>query len=252
MATISIWQMPPGSKAQDISEEIAKMSLPFGGLDSFIGAGDHVLLWPTEGGSMESTALEVVEGMALAAIAAGAVRVDIIGESYDAIAKALGGEAINPHLLIAEPRLIPKPLAAEEINIYSRLLQTDVLINMPKFLERDRQIYGNAAYHLLSALPKQEQERLGEWAAARLLCDLIQAISPVLTVMDGSNANRFQRKKTADFLLLGSDMVAVDAVSAVIAGIDIRELPYIELATIHGLGTGNPADITINGADLRN
>jgi uncharacterized protein (DUF362 family) len=54
------------------------------------------------------------------------------------------------------------------------------------------------------------------------------------------------------YLLASSDMVAIDAVSAKLMGFDPLSIKFIRIAHEMGLGCGDPREIEIVGADIRN
>jgi uncharacterized protein (DUF362 family) len=53
-----------------------------------------------------------------------------------------------------------------------------------------------------------------------------------------------------DYILAGSDSVAIDAVAAQMMGFDPMSIPYIRLATEAGLGMGRTQEIEVVGADI--
>src|ERR1044071_2127286 len=55
-----------------------------------------------------------------------------------------------------------------------------------------------------------------------------------------------------DYMLASQDQVAIDAVAAKMMGFDPMSLEYISVAHEDGLGTGDPRDIEIVGADVSN
>ena len=55
---------------------------------------------------------------------------------------------------------------------------------------------------------------------------------------------------TANLILASADPVALDAVALRIMGFEPMEVPFIRMAHEAGLGTGDPAEIEISGADL--
>jgi len=55
-----------------------------------------------------------------------------------------------------------------------------------------------------------------------------------------------------NIILASSDQVAIDAVAAKLMGFDPLNIEFIRLAHEHGLGTGNPREIELVGADISN
>ncbi|MBM4025633.1 MAG: DUF362 domain-containing protein [Planctomycetes bacterium] len=77
----------------------------------------------------------------------------------------------------------------------------------------------------------------------------------IFTVMDGTLCGSGPGPRTMipvekDYLLAGSDSVAIDAVAARMMGFDPMSLPFIRLAHEAGLGTGRIEEIEIRGEDI--
>ena len=79
----------------------------------------------------------------------------------------------------------------------------------------------------------------------------------IFAVMDGTTAGNGPGPRTMfpvvkNFMLASADSVAVDAVAAKMMGFDPMGLEYIRVAHDDGLGTGDPREIEIVGADIAN
>jgi len=77
----------------------------------------------------------------------------------------------------------------------------------------------------------------------------------IFAVMDGTTAGNGPGPRTMypvikDFMLASADQVAIDAVAARMMGFDPLKLDYIRLAHERGLGTGDPREIEVVGADI--
>jgi uncharacterized protein (DUF362 family) len=95
----------------------------------------------------------------------------------------------------------------------------------------------------------------------RTLVDLLaiqkEIHTGIFAVMDGTTAGDGPGPRTMipivkDYLLASPDQVAIDAVSAKMMGFDPLSIEYIRVAHDDGLGTGDPRDIEIVGADISN
>lgn len=77
----------------------------------------------------------------------------------------------------------------------------------------------------------------------------------IFTIMDGTLCGSGPGPRTMipvekDYMLAGSDSVAIDAVAAKMMGFDPMALPFIRLAHEAGLGTGRIEEIEIVGEDI--
>jgi uncharacterized protein (DUF362 family) len=77
----------------------------------------------------------------------------------------------------------------------------------------------------------------------------------IFTVMDGTICGSGPGPRTMtpvekDYILAGSDSVAIDAVAAKMMGFDPMTIPYIRLAHEAGLGRGRMAEIEVVGEDI--
>ena len=81
--------------------------------------------------------------------------------------------------------------------------------------------------------------------------------SGIFTVMDGTICGSGPGPRTMipvekDYMLAGSDSVAIDAVAAKMMGFDPMTIPYIRMAHEAGLGTGRTQEIEIAGEEIKN
>jgi len=61
------------------------------------------------------------------------------------------------------------------------------------------------------------------------------------------------RPHVKNYILASSDCVAIDAIAAKMMGFDpMMDLKFIRLAHENGLGVGNPSEIEVVGADIKN
>jgi uncharacterized protein (DUF362 family) len=77
----------------------------------------------------------------------------------------------------------------------------------------------------------------------------------LFAIMDGTTAGNGPGPRTMfpvvkDYMLASSDQVAIDAVAAKMMGFDPMSLEFIRVAHEDGLGTGDPRDIEVVGADI--
>jgi uncharacterized protein (DUF362 family) len=93
----------------------------------------------------------------------------------------------------------------------------------------------------------------------RTLVDLLaiqrEIHSGLFAIMDGTTAGNGPGPRTLlpvikGYMLASADQVAIDAVAAKMMGFDPLSIEYIRLAHEDGLGVGDPARITVVGADI--
>lgn len=77
----------------------------------------------------------------------------------------------------------------------------------------------------------------------------------LFAVMDGTVCGNGPGPRTMepiekDYILAGSDQVAVDAIAAKMMGFEPMSLPYIRIAQERGLGIGDPRKIEVKGEDI--
>jgi uncharacterized protein (DUF362 family) len=79
--------------------------------------------------------------------------------------------------------------------------------------------------------------------------------SGVFALMDGTTAGNGPGPRTMipvvkNYILASEDQVAIDAIAAKMMGFDPLRIPYIRIAQEDGLGTGDPREIDVVGADI--
>jgi uncharacterized protein (DUF362 family) len=93
----------------------------------------------------------------------------------------------------------------------------------------------------------------------RTLVDLLaiqqEIHAGLFAIVDGTTAGNGPGPRTMipvvkDYMLAGSDQVAIDAVAAKMMGFDPMSIEYIRVAHEDGLGVGDPRDITVVGDDV--
>jgi uncharacterized protein (DUF362 family) len=87
------------------------------------------------------------------------------------------------------------------------------------------------------------------------LVDLNKLLTPRFAVMDGTiglegNGPKSGFPKEMGLVLASGDLVALDATAAQIMGFNPREIEHLMLCEQHGIGTANPAGITVVGETI--
>jgi len=159
----------------------------------------------------------------------------------EAAAKALGAEVVY----IDESRFKDVELKGERLDkwpLYPEIIESDLVINVP--------IAKNHAISKSTACMKNYMGIIGgnrgQWHQdlATCLCDITAYMKPPLCVLDGvrvltangptgGNLNDVKRMNT---VAAGTDIVALDALSADLLGYKIEDVPSIKAAETRGLG----------------
>jgi len=180
---------------------------------------------------------------------------------------------------------VKDPLAVEKFEVPRIVLESDVLINLAKLKVHPLAVFTLNMKNLMGALPgrsfrnPQEARRLGYLtpilpgggkkvfhdlardrgieAMQAALVDLNSVLPSHLSVIDGlygmegKGAPVRGKPVKMDLLILGTDLVAVEAVGAAVMGFDPRSFPYLNHAIKRGLGTTcQIAEIEIRGEEL--
>ncbi len=242
------------------------MLIPFGGIGEFIYPGDKVFLKPSANRAAlpytgENTDPGFIEAVAALCFEAGAAQV-IIGEAPIEGLKALeasglievaqrtGAVLLDLNEKSPVKRHLPQALFMEEVEFYNQPLLADVFINLPK-LKADKNGVLDCGFTNLASLLSHEQKNILAQDFSRGLVDVLSLLKPDLNLVDGILAYKNNKPVEAKIILAGIDTVAVDTVAGALMGLDLKEMPYLALASQYALGTWESGDISIFGADLR-
>ena len=168
--------------------------------------------------------------------------------------------AAGEHYVNISNRSISVPFAlAEEGNILvsSVVLEADIVISVPKFKTHGLTVLSGAiknSYGILTgALKGLMHQRAGNPRAfQRMILEVFKLRVPDIFIMDailGMQGNGPAGKDLRHIgLIMASDnAVAMDAVMALMVGLEPRELPVLALAAEEGLGSFEKSDINIDG-----
>jgi uncharacterized protein (DUF362 family) len=137
----------------------------------------------------------------------------------------------------------------------------DYLVSLPKF--KTHQMTTLTAgiknlFGLVSDIYKKELHiryfHVEEFA--RILVDIYEEVRPALTIVDGvmgmegDGPGSTGEPRRSDFLLTGSDCVAIDAILASVMGIPPKEVLTTKEAALRGLGAADINSISILGGKL--
>jgi ferredoxin len=90
---------------------------------------------------------------------------------------------------------------------------------------------------------------------AQILVDLLRAVRPTLSIMDGIVGMDGQgpaagRRRSFGVIIASADPVALDAVACAVAGVDPMEIPMLRLAHEQGVGVADLSRIEVVGSSI--
>ncbi len=161
--------------------------------------------------------------------------------------------SVNPVQLPLSSRYTAK------IPVSSLIQEVDVIFNLPVFKTHALTMLTGAIKNIFGIIPGGHKAYLHALAAsaeqfAELLVDIYQAV-PVkmlhimdgIRVMDGINGPSGGRVRRMDLLLASENGVALDAVMAMLAGVDPNSIPTVRIAASRGLGPADRTAIQLHG-----
>lgn len=161
----------------------------------------------------------------------------------------------------AREREIPSALVFRRFLLSNALDDANVLINLPKFKTHELTLLTGAVKNLFGCVPGRRKIEFHLQAGAdpetfsQILVDLLRAVRPSLSIMDGIVGMDGQgpsagRRRNFGLLLASEDSVALDAVACLVAGVDPMAIPTLRLASEQGVGIADPARIEVSGASI--
>jgi uncharacterized protein (DUF362 family)/Pyruvate/2-oxoacid:ferredoxin oxidoreductase delta subunit len=141
------------------------------------------------------------------------------------------------------------------------VVETDVLITLPKFKTHGFMMFTGAVKNLFGCIPGLDKAQYHLKVPDRddfgsMLVDLMLACKPALAIMDAvvgmegeGPAGGTPRQVGA--IIASADSVALDVVASAMAGLDPMEVYSNKAAARRGLGPSSVAEVEIHGADWR-
>jgi uncharacterized protein (DUF362 family) len=202
-------------------------------------AADHHMLHDTGLGKTSRECFEA-NGILKAAERAGAEVLSLDGEPFERVP-------------------ITKGFHYQSVLLPKVLLEADACIYVPKMKTHAATFVTLGIKLAQGLLPPSEQGRFHRADLAQKLVDILHAIRPSLTVVDGIWAEQ-GRGPTSPFeddiikdmnaLIAGTDVVAVDTVAGYFMGFDPHEVETTFLAHTQGHGSGVLEGIEVIGGEL--
>jgi len=143
----------------------------------------------------------------------------------------------------------------EKFAIAKTAAEADVVISLPVIKTHIRTGITCGLKNMKGVLPGDEKKRTHKTGLDRAIVDLNRVARPRFTVVDGiigvqgawgSQSDEVNRVPL-DLIIAGSDVVAVDAVCATVAGFNVREILHILGAAEANLGVCDMSLIEVRG-----
>lgn len=148
---------------------------------------------------------------------------------------------------------IPKARVFDRIKVPRTVVESDIMINVPKIKTHMHTVVSLGIKNLYGITLDEQRLLYHRNDLNYKLVDILRLKAPSLTVTDGiwpaeGQAPHYgETVKDFNVILAGKDVVAVDAVSCSIMGIDPFEVDTIRIAHMEGLGCGDLSKIKIVG-----
>lgn len=171
------------------------------------------------------------------------------------VARKLGVEVVD---LNQDERIevrAPDAFVMDRFAIAKTAAEADVIISLPVIKTHIRTGITCGLKNMKGVLPGDEKKRTHKLGLDRGIVDLNRVVKPTFTVVDGiigvqgawgSQSDEVDRVPL-DLIIAGSDVVAVDTVSATIAGFDVGEILHIQGAAEANLGVCDLGLIEVRG-----
>ncbi|MFH1508185.1 MAG: DUF362 domain-containing protein [Candidatus Omnitrophota bacterium] len=150
-----------------------------------------------------------------------------------------------------------------EFPLTNWLMETDYLVNIPKFKTHQITFLSGAVKNIFGLIPGSYKAQLHKFhftpeEFSRMLVDLYAQVRPSLNILDGITAiegdgpGTSGRLRNAGLVLASSDAVALDSVLALIMGVEPGSILTNSQAAQRGLGSNDLKDILILGESIDN
>lgn len=148
---------------------------------------------------------------------------------------------------------IPDALALNEVGVAETALKSTCIINVPKLKVHHMALVTLSMKNLMGLiLPKNIMHSMLNEKIVDLAMFFKEKVK--LNIVDGLVGSEEDEVHGSpvqmNLIIAGEDMVAVDAVSAAVMGIDPNKVRYLKLAEERGVGTANLKDIEIVGETI--
>jgi len=245
---------------------IEALILPFGGIGKYVKPGDKVLLKPNAGfavppGTGKVTDPNLVRAVSEIVLSVGASEVwiaesSIIGtdtsKAFEVIGYDIFGgmEKVRLIDLKKEKALsidVPGASCMKRLFVFERVFMADVIINLPKMKTIASSVMSMGMKNLKGLIRDDSKKECHYGNLHEAVVDINRIVKPDLTIIDGLIGCSLFEPIEHGILLAGEDIVALDTVGALCAGIDPKTVKYLCIAEKAGLGTMDQGNIQVIG-----
>jgi len=149
---------------------------------------------------------------------------------------------------------IPNALALKSIKLPKMVMDSDVLINVPKLKVNEITGVTLSLKNVFGLMPSRFKTKYHR-VIDKVIVDLNKVVKSRLALVDGIVGMEGQGPIDGDpvkmnLIVTGSNCVAVDSISASIMGFNPEAVSHIKLANSEGLGEGKLKNISIKGKNI--
>ena len=171
------------------------------------------------------------------------------------VAERLGVEVVDLNRDEQVEVVAPNAFVMERFAIAKTAWEADVTISLPVIKTHVRTGITCGLKNMKGVLPGNEKKRTHKLGLDKAIVDLNRVVKPTFTIVDGivgvqgawsSQADEANRVPL-NLICAGSDVVAVDAVCATVAGFDPRDILHVQLAAEADLGVADMSLIEVRG-----
>jgi uncharacterized protein (DUF362 family)/Pyruvate/2-oxoacid:ferredoxin oxidoreductase delta subunit len=259
---VAIVKVPNINDEESICRSVRKAINLVDGIHNVVKCGDVVIIKPNFFGPRSSlhgatTSLtvirevvnEVIECMAEPIIAEGPFRFYNADLVFDMLgvrrfAQELGIKLVNLNKEVSVEVEVPSGKALKRIKVPKLVLNSDVLINVPKMKTHHLTTVTLGMKNLKGVLPGAEKQQSHIHGIHQSIVDINKVIKPDLTVVDGIVAMEGMGPTFGDpvelgLIVAGRNVIDVDRVCCEVMGIDPFHVEHLRIALEEGLGSNN-------------
>ena len=168
------------------------------------------------------------------------------------VAKRLGVEVVDLNRDEQVEVKVENAFVMDAFAIAKTAWEADVIVSLPVIKTHIRTGITCGLKNMKGILPGRWKKRTHQLGLDRGIVDLNRAAKPTFTVVDGIVGSQGTHSDESDrvplnLIVAGKDVVAVDTVSAAVAGFDVKDIHHVRLAAEEHLGVADLRRIEVRG-----